>query len=179
MRKVPGPEDYSTYEVNNGEVTERRTGCPPERADLIYSYRPLGELPGIIATAKELGAKTIWSQSGLPLLQEKMKGCWVPEVQVQMARNLVESAGLYFISEPYIGDAACEIRELGSRGEKITLRRRERREGLLLIFWGAWGGWRRGDLMGFASGWSLDYFGGLLFWFFLFAATSVSVSHVQ
>jgi hypothetical protein len=49
----------------------------------------------------------------------------------------------------------------------------------LLIFGGARGGWRSGDLVGVASGWSLDYFGGLLFWFFLFAAASVSVSHVQ
>jgi hypothetical protein len=49
----------------------------------------------------------------------------------------------------------------------------------LLIFGGARDGWRSGDLVGVASGWSLDYFGGLLFWFFLFAAASVSVSHVQ
>lgn len=33
--------------------------------------------------------------------------------------------------------------------------------------------------MGFAPGRSLDYFRSLLFWFFLFAATRVSVSHVE
>jgi hypothetical protein len=33
--------------------------------------------------------------------------------------------------------------------------------------------------MGVASGRSLDYFGDLFFWFFLFATASVSVSHVQ
>jgi len=54
-----------------------------------------------------------------------------------------------------------------------------RRTAFLLIFGGARSGWRRGDLMGFASGRSLDYFGCLFFRFFLFAATSVSVSHVQ
>jgi hypothetical protein len=49
----------------------------------------------------------------------------------------------------------------------------------LLSFWGAWNGWRQGDLMGFAPRRSLDYFRRLLFWFFLFAAACVSVSHVQ
>jgi hypothetical protein len=109
-----GQRTIRLIEVNKGEVTKRRSGCPPEHADLIYSYRPLGELPGIIAIAKELGAKTIWSQSGLAANGGKdAKGCWVPEGELQMARNLVESAGLYFITEPYIGDAAREIRGLG------------------------------------------------------------------
>jgi hypothetical protein len=49
----------------------------------------------------------------------------------------------------------------------------------LLVFWGARSGWRCGDLVGFAPGWSLDYFWGLFFWFFLFAAACVSISHVQ
>jgi predicted CoA-binding protein len=114
VRGGPGATDYSTYEVNNGEVSERCTGCPPERADLIYSYRPLSELPGIIASAKELGAKTIWNQSGLTATGGKdAKGCWVPEVELQAARNLVESAGLCLITEPYIGDVAREIRAAG------------------------------------------------------------------
>jgi len=109
-----GPEDYSAYEVSKGEVREHKTGCPPKRADLIYSCHPPGELPGIIVTAKELGAKTIWSQSGLIATGGKEgKGCWFAEVELQMARELVESAGLYFITEPYIADVAREIRGLG------------------------------------------------------------------
>jgi len=31
--------------------------------------------------------------------------------ELRMARNLVESAGLTYITEPYIGDVAREIRE--------------------------------------------------------------------
>src|SRR5205814_10154827 len=65
VRGGPGPEDYSAYEVKDGEMVVRRTGGAPKHADLIYTYRPLSELPGIIASAKELGAGTIWSQSGL------------------------------------------------------------------------------------------------------------------
>jgi sugar phosphate isomerase/epimerase len=106
----PGPEDYSACEGKNGEVVERRTGREPERAELIYSYRPLSELPEIIATAKRLGAKTIWYQSGLGAggLRDP-KGCWVAEEELTLARNLVEAAGLRFIAEPYLGDVAREL----------------------------------------------------------------------
>jgi hypothetical protein len=116
VRGGPGPEDYSTYEMNkgganDGKVTERRTGRPPEHADLIYSYRPLSELPGIVATAKELGAKTIWSQSGVTTGGvSDAKGCWAPEEELRLARNLVESVGLNLVSEPYIGDVARDLR---------------------------------------------------------------------
>jgi hypothetical protein len=48
----PGPEDYSAYEVQDGKVVVRRTGRPPKRADLIYSYRPLSELPEIVAAGQ-------------------------------------------------------------------------------------------------------------------------------
>jgi predicted CoA-binding protein len=68
VRGGPGPEDFSAYELNNGAVVARHVGRPPERADLIYSYRPLSELPEIVATAKSLHAKTIWTQSACPPL---------------------------------------------------------------------------------------------------------------
>jgi hypothetical protein len=110
VRGGPGPEDYSIYQINNGEVLERLTGRPPERADLIYSYRPLSEMPGIIAKAKELGAKTIWSQSGVNATGGKdPRGCWVADKELTLARNLVEAAGLRFIAEPYIGEVARKL----------------------------------------------------------------------
>ena len=85
----------------------RHIGRVPERADLIYSYRPLSELPEIITTAKRLGAQTIWTQSGLSAAGViDPKGCWVPQEELRLARNLVESAGLRYIRGPYIGDAA-------------------------------------------------------------------------
>lgn len=59
VRGGPGPEDFSVYELNNGEVVVRHTGRAPELADLIYSYRPLSELAEIIAAARGLHAKTI------------------------------------------------------------------------------------------------------------------------
>src|ERR1700682_6135923 len=106
----PGPEDYSVYELDNDEIIVRQLGRPPESADLIYSYRSFGELPEIVGTAKRLGAKTIWTQSGLsaPGVSDT-KACWVPEAELQSARQLVRSAGLELITQPYIGDVAREL----------------------------------------------------------------------
>jgi predicted CoA-binding protein len=111
VRGGPGSEDYSAYELNNGEIVNYHVGRPPERADLIYSHRPLSGLPELIATAKSLHAKAIWTQSGLSANGvNDPKGCWVPEEELRSARSLVQSAGLSYVTEPYIGDVAREIR---------------------------------------------------------------------
>ncbi len=105
VRGGPGPDDFSAYELIDGEIVIRRTGGPPERADLVYSYRPLSELPDIVASAVKLGAKAIWTQSGFSAAGVKdRKGCWLSAEDLQLARGLVESAGLRHIHEPYIAD---------------------------------------------------------------------------
>jgi predicted CoA-binding protein len=112
VRGGPGPEDYSVYALNDGEIVTRHVGRAPDRADLIYSHRPFRELPEIIVTAKELHAKIIWTQSGVSAAGvDDPKGCWVPAEEQRLARNLVEAAGLNYVTEPYIGDVAREIRE--------------------------------------------------------------------
>jgi predicted CoA-binding protein len=110
VRGGPGPEDYSEYELKGGEVVIRHTGRPPERAELVYSYRPWGELGEIVSTAQKLQAKTLWTQSGLAAEGVKdPKGCWVAEEELETAKKLVHSAGLQLVTEPYIGDVAREI----------------------------------------------------------------------
>ena len=111
VRGGPGPEDYSVYELKDGDVIARKLGRPPDRADLVYSYRPLSELPGIIAVAKQIQAKTVWTQSGLSEAGVKdRKGCWLPEEERRAAQSLVEAAELNYVSEPYIGDVARALR---------------------------------------------------------------------
>ncbi len=111
VRGGPGLEDYSVYELNGGEVVARHVGRPPERVDLIYSYRPISELPETISTAKNLHAQTIWTQSGLSAAEVKdPKGCWVPEEELRSARHLVQAAGLNYVSEPYIADVVRQLR---------------------------------------------------------------------
>lgn len=110
VKDGPGPEDYSAYEVVEGKVETRRTGCAPLRADLVYAHRPLTEIKEIIAMAKTLGAKTIWTQSGFRRAGIRdPKGCWLASGDQVVARRMVQSAGLTHITEPYIADLAREL----------------------------------------------------------------------
>ena len=107
----PGPRDYFAHEMKDGKAESRRVSQPPERADLVYSYRPLSELPGIILLAKTIHASAIWIQSGLSDAGIKNpQGCWLPEDELASARSMVESSGLRFISQPYIAEVARLIR---------------------------------------------------------------------
>ena len=100
-----GPEGFSAYELQGTEVVPRRTGRAPDHADLVYSYRPLSELPGIAKTASGLHAKAIWVQSGLRAEGVKdPRGCWLPDAGRRAAQEMVEAAGMRFFSEPYIVD---------------------------------------------------------------------------
>ena len=107
----PEPDSYSAYEVRDGEVVVRHIGLAPDHADLVYSHRPLDELPGIVAAAQKLGARTVWYQSGLGSGgADDPHGCWVPEEQSRQARRVVEGAGLAYVEDTYIADA---VRGLG------------------------------------------------------------------
>jgi len=106
----PGPEDYSVYEVVDGKVETRHTGHAPQKADLVYAYRPLTEIRQILATAKALQAKTIWTQSGLRRAGIRdPKGCWLASGDLVVARSMIHSAGFTHITEPYIADLAREL----------------------------------------------------------------------
>jgi hypothetical protein len=76
----------------------------------VYSYRPLSELPGIIDLAKSVGAKTIWTQSGLCSDgRQDLRGCWLPDADRLAAGRQIQSAGLHHITQPYIADAARQL----------------------------------------------------------------------
>jgi predicted CoA-binding protein len=110
----PEPDNYSAYEVQGTEVVSRRTGEAPAAADLVYSYRPIEELPGIVALAQRLGARAVWVQSGVASDGTKApNGCWMDQAASRAAREIVESAGLAYIEAPYIAD---EVRSRGIRG---------------------------------------------------------------
>lgn len=101
-----GPEEYNAYEVEAGDVRLRQVGRPPERADLVYTHRPIDELPEIVDTAKSVGAKAVWIQSGRDNTGAKdPHGCWLPREESARARRVVERAGLDYVETPYIGDA--------------------------------------------------------------------------
>ena len=102
----PAPEDYTAYELRDDRVVTRRVGRPPDHADVVYSYRPLDELAGIVDLARAVGARTVWVQSGLVAEGEKdPTGCWLPEGAASEPRAVVEAAGLAYLDQPYIADA--------------------------------------------------------------------------
>jgi len=102
----PGPADYNAYEVEGDEVRVRPVGQLPERADLVYTHRPVDELPEIVDTAKSVGAKVVWIQSGRDNTGAKdPHGCWLPQDESGRAREIVEGAALTYVAAPYIGDA--------------------------------------------------------------------------
>jgi predicted CoA-binding protein len=107
----PEPDNYSVYEVRDAKAVSRPGSGPPAHADLVYSHRPIGELPGIVALARQVGATAVWHQSGQAGGgADDPRGCWMPEAASREARATVESAGLTYVEAPYIADA---VRRLG------------------------------------------------------------------
>jgi len=103
----PGPADYAAWELDSGEPVSRQLGREPDRVDLVYCHRPFGELPGIVAMARRLGARAFWWQTGLTNGAGKdPSGCWVPPEESRQARELAAAAGLAYIDDVYIADAA-------------------------------------------------------------------------
>ena len=110
----PGPADYAAWQLDGGEPVSRPLGRAPDRVDLVYCHRPFGELSGIVALAGRLGARALWWQTGLTSGGDGKdpSGCWVPPGETQQARELAAAAGLAYIDDVYIADAA---RALGER----------------------------------------------------------------
>ena len=103
----PGPADYAAWELDGGEPVPRQLDREPESVDLVYCPRPFGELPGIVALAGRLGARALWWQTGLASGGGKdPSGCWVPPEESRQARELAAAAGLAYIDDVYIADAA-------------------------------------------------------------------------
>ena len=102
----PRPADYAAWELDSGEPVSRPLGREPDRVDLVYCHRPFGELPGIVALARRLGARAFWWQTGLTSGGGKdPSGCWAPTEESRQARELAAAAGLAYIDDVYIADA--------------------------------------------------------------------------
>ena len=107
-----GLDDYTAYELVDGEVVARHVGQAPAHVDVIYSHRPLGELTEIVQAAAVLGARTVWVQSGRAEDgQRDPEGCWLPDDVAAGARATVEAAGLVYLDRPYIAGA---VRQRGT-----------------------------------------------------------------
>lgn len=101
------PEAYNAYRVQGDEVRVEYVGRLPERADIVYTHRPVDELPEIVETAKSVGARAVWIQSGRDSGGVKNPhGVWLAADDSRRAREIVEAAGLDYVEAPYIAEAA-------------------------------------------------------------------------
>lgn len=98
---------YTVYEADGDEVRTTPASRAPEHTDIVFVHRPVDELPDIAERARTLGARAIWYQSGMDAASlPDVRGCWMPADDERQARQIVESAGLVFVSEPYIAEVA-------------------------------------------------------------------------
>lgn len=111
------PGGWLRYEIKHRQLQKHPIATPPAHVDLVYYYRPVEELPEYLSTARKLGAKTFWYQSGLAsATTEYLRGCWLSAEMRTKVRRMVEDAGLIYIDEIYIGDAVramdiCKLRQ--------------------------------------------------------------------
>ncbi|GAB3761616.1 Rossmann-fold NAD(P)-binding domain-containing protein [Microlunatus parietis] len=115
----PEPDDIFVHELGADDTIEiRRTGRPPERADLVYvfpwpTYTLAKDLPWVADQAGQLGARWLWYQSGrFEDGTTGPEGCWLPDDEAGRVRSIVEGAGLMLIMDPYLPEA---VRTAGAR----------------------------------------------------------------
>jgi DNA-binding transcriptional LysR family regulator len=107
----PNPEDHTHWELDGDAVVQRPYGHPPDHADLVWSFRPINELAGISAYAKQIGARAVWLHSGYNERGEvEPEGVWLTGEDTEQAIDIVEGAGLAYVESPYIVDAVRELR---------------------------------------------------------------------
>jgi predicted CoA-binding protein len=84
-----GPGTYTRWRLREGDVINETVTGAPAHADLLYVYRPIDELPGLVDVARRAGATTVCGQFS--------------EASPQ-ARRIVEAAGLTYFDEAELLD---------------------------------------------------------------------------
>lgn len=114
----PQPDDISVCELVHGEITDRKTGQQPARADIMYVYPWPGfdlerDLPGVADNAATLGATLLWFQSGRnDDGTASTTGCWLSESDAAAVESIGARVGLTVVHDSYIAD---EVRALRTR----------------------------------------------------------------
>lgn len=95
----PDEADVVVSERVDGDIVCRPVGRRPETADLLFVYRPLSEIDGILADARRMGVHTIWRQPNVEG-EDHDGAAW---------RAGVEAAGMAYLDAPDIVEVAREL----------------------------------------------------------------------
>jgi hypothetical protein len=106
----PTETDYARREMVGDECVSKPVGRAPDHVDLVYVFRPVGELPGLVDLARQLGARALWYQSGLaPDGKRDLAGTWLSDGDLLQAQMLAREAGFVFIHAERIAAAAVDL----------------------------------------------------------------------
>src|SRR6266545_835383 len=78
----PEPDNFSAWQLRDGEVVVAKLGRAPAHVDIVYAHRPAGDPTGV----------------------------WLPDEEANQARAIVEQGGLHYVNAPYIADLVRELR---------------------------------------------------------------------
>jgi predicted CoA-binding protein len=95
----PSEAEVVVSELSDGAITRQQVGRYPDRADVLYVYRPIAEIDGIIAEAHRLGAQTVWRQ---PVIGSA-------NTDSAEWRRQIEGAGLAYVDDPAIDEVAARL----------------------------------------------------------------------
>jgi len=108
----PDPDDLFVTRLVDGRPDTRKSGTLPQSADVIYSHRPIEEMPRLLEEAQALGARVLWHQSGVDEHGGKdPRGVHLDDQEAGERARLAADAGVQLVTEPYIVDAAREARK--------------------------------------------------------------------
>ena len=94
----PNPADVVVSELVDGAIVHRQTGRRPDSADLLYVYRPLAEIDGILTDARAAGR----AHDLAPARRRSADPIRTPT----RGAARVEAAGLTYLDAPPINDVA-------------------------------------------------------------------------
>ena len=96
----PTENDVVVSELSGEEILHRPVGGYPDRADVLFVYRPISEVDAIIIEAQRLGAHTVWRHPA-PGSTDTDSVEW---------RRRIEGAGLVYVDAPAINEVASRLK---------------------------------------------------------------------
>jgi hypothetical protein len=73
-----GPDVYAGWQLHESDVTTERVTGTPAHVDLLYVYRPIDELPGLVEVGRRAGATVVCVQfsAASPEAPPDRRGGW-------------------------------------------------------------------------------------------------------